>query len=230
MMYTLESFYKSGEWKNLITIIKNKRTNEKGVIECEYCKKDIIKKYDCICHHKTELTEQNVNDYNISLNEKNIMLVHHRCHNQIHERFGYASRRQQVFIVWGSPCAGKTSYVKEIAGKEDIVLDIDKIYQAITINEPYIKPNAIKQNVFSIRDCIMEQIRYRKGFWKSAYIIGTYPLEAERERLVRDLNATMIHIDTPKEQCILNAIDKPKEWIKYIETYWQRYTPHQEQN
>lgn len=225
-MFTLSNFYKSKEWTGLINTIKANRVAENGFLICEHCKQNIVKKYDCIAHHKEELTEQNVNDYNISLNEKNIILVHHKCHNEIHKRFGYANNRQQIFIVWGSPCAGKTSYVKKIAMREDIILDIDKIYEMISVNERYIKPNAIKRNVFGLRDCLLEQIKYRLGFWKNAYIIGTYPFEAERERLVKELNATTIHIDTPKEECILNATKKPKEWLKYIEEYWERYTPH----
>lgn len=32
-------------------------------------------------------TDNNVNDYSISINPDNIMLIHHRCHNLIYQRF-----------------------------------------------------------------------------------------------------------------------------------------------
>ena len=34
------------------------------------------------------------------------------------------------------------------AGRNDLIVDIDKIYQCISINKEYIKPNSIKNNVF----------------------------------------------------------------------------------
>ena len=52
---------------------------------CWYCGKPILNKYDCIGHHIEPLTEANVNDPAIAYGKSNIMLVHHRCHNEIHK-------------------------------------------------------------------------------------------------------------------------------------------------
>lgn len=222
-MFNLNNFYKSKEWTNLISHLRLERINDNGLLLCESCNKPIIKAYDCIGHHKIELTETNVNDYNISLNSNNIMLLHHRCHNKIHERFGY-EQPKKVYLVYGPPCSGKSTWVNNNAGVDDIVLDIDSIWEAITINDRYIKRDRLKQNVFGIRDCILEQIKMRFGKWKNAYIIGGYPLKTDRERLIRLLDCELIFINESKEVCLQRAIEaNRKEWEKYIEDWFEKY-------
>ena len=96
----LQAFYKSLKWEKFIETLRIERANADGVVICEHCGQPIIKKYDCIGHHIEELTDDNVNDVMISLNPNNIKLIHFKCHNEIHKRFGYAERQEQkVYIV-----------------------------------------------------------------------------------------------------------------------------------
>ena len=97
-MFTLETFYKTKEWENLLKVLKLERVNEDGVIICEHCHKPIVNAYDCIGHHSIFLTPQNINDINISLNPDLIQFVHHRCHNRIHNKLGRT--RREVFVVY----------------------------------------------------------------------------------------------------------------------------------
>ncbi|EGT4908124.1 hypothetical protein DAF77_14175 [Clostridioides difficile] len=216
------NFYKSKEWKSLIETLKLERVAEDGTLYCEHCHKAIVKAYDCIAHHKIELTSNNINDFNISLNPNNIILVHHKCHNEIHNRFG-STAFKKVYCVYGSPCSGKSSYTKEVAGKNDLVLDIDNIWQCISTNDRYIKPNTLKTNVFNIRDLILDMIKCRTGKWNNAYIVGGYPLKMERERLEQMLGCEFIFINTSKEECLLRAANRPAEYKKYIEEWFERY-------
>lgn len=224
-MYTLKTFYRSKEWENLLEILKLERVNESGDLLCEHCRQPIDKKYDCIGHHVIELTEQNVNDFNISLNPSNIQLIHFRCHNQKHRRFGY--NQQKVYIVYGSPLSGKTSWVKNNATKDDIILDLDNLYQAITINARYDKNKKISTNVFQLRDCMLDMIKCRTGKWNDAYIIGGYPSSIDRMRLSETLGAELIHIDTTKEECLRRLKEdtqrNQEDWLKYINDYWDRF-------
>lgn len=224
MSYTLKSFYKSKEWANLLAQLKDERTKADGILYCEHCGKPIIKAYDCIGHHKKELTESNVNDYQVSLNPDNIMLIHFRCHNQIHERWGFV-KPKQVYLVYGAPCSGKTTWVREVAGSEDIVLDIDNIWQMISVNDRYVKPNRLKTNVFGVRDCIMDMIRTRTGSWKNAYVIGGYPLGMERQRVIDSLGATPIFINEKKEVCLARAEAAERNgWKEHINQWFDDYT------
>ena len=221
-MFSLSNFYQSKEWINLVKVIRDERPkDEEGNNICEHCGKPIILKYDCIGHHKEELTEANVNDYSISLNQDNVALVHHKCHNKIHERFGCYQRK--VYIVYGAPCSGKSSFVRNAAGREDLILDMDNLWEMVTVNERYEKPGRLKQNVFMLRDCILDQIKTRAGQWRNAYVIGGYPLPMERQRLATALGAELIHIDTPKEECEIRAAERPGDWSKYIADYFDKY-------
>lgn len=219
-MYTLESFYKSKEWQRLVERLKMERVNDEGELICEHCGKTITRKYDCIGHHEVELTEENVNDFSVSLNPENVKLIHFRCHNRIHERFeGF---RQKVFLVYGSPCAGKSSWVNEVANPDDLILDLDNIWSAVCTSDKYNKPKRLRANVFGIRDCIIDQIRTRKGMWRNAYVIGGYPLEPERERLCGLLNAEPVFIEATEEECLSRA--KTEEWKDYVREWFDSYT------
>lgn len=219
----LDTFYKSDKWRDFLNILRDQRERD-GVLYCEHCGKPIIKAYDCIGHHKIELTEANVNDYSISLNPDNVMLIHHRCHNVIHERFGH-ERPKRVYIVYGPPCSGKSTFVRDSAGKEDLILDIDSIWRMISVNDRYIKPKRLMSNVFGVRDCILDMIRMRSGKWKNAYVVGGYPLAMDRQRLSDSLGAELIFIDESREVCLERA--KACErigWEKYIDDWFRDYS------
>lgn len=224
-MWSLSDFYRTKEWYTFMQIIKAERLNENGELICEHCGMPIIKAYDCIGHHITELTDANVNDVEISLNPDNIMLVHHRCHNKIHNKLGYADRK--IYLVYGSPLSGKNTFVKENMDIGDLVVDVDNLWQCISNCERYIKPNRLRGNVFQLRDFLIDMIRMRNGKWLNAWLIGGYPLISERERLCKSLKAREIFIDTPKDECLRRLYENPDgrdvtEWEKYIEEWWDK--------
>ena len=220
-MYTLNDFYKSKEWQDLLEVLKLERLID-GELICEHCHKPITKAYDCIGHHIVELTEANVNDYDVSLNKDNIKLIHFKCHNIIHERFGY-EKPKKVYIVYGSPCSGKSTWVNNNMTKDDLIIDIDKIWECISSCDKYNKPNRLKQNVFSLHNALLEQVRLRVGKWKTAFIVGGYPLKMDRQRLADSLGAELIYIDTSKEECLSRSLND--EWNKYINDWWEMYQP-----
>ena len=224
-MYELATFYKSKQWQKLLSVIKMERLDENGQIICAHCGKPIVNKYDCIGHHTIFLTEDNVNDTDISLNPDLIQLVHHRCHNRIHDKLGYTKR--EIFLVYGSPLAGKSSYVDGIKEAGDLIIDIDRIWVCVSGCPMHEKPPKLNSVVFGVRDLLMDFIKHRVGKWDNAYIVGGFPLISERERICRTLGAREIFIDTPKEICIerLKACDDrdQDEYMKYIEDWWRKY-------
>ncbi len=227
----LADFYRTDEWEALVAVLSLERANEAGDIICEHCGKPIVLKYDRIGHHKKHLTLGNVNDANVSLNPENIAFVHHRCHNEIHERFGFGKpnirQPKKVYLVHGSPCSGKSTYTASVAGKGDLILDMDAIWACISNTDAQGihagHDDRLRQNVFKVRDCILDMIKTRFGEWQNAYIIGGYPRIMERERMATIYGAEMIHIDTPRDVCELRASERPKEWRQYIASYWDAY-------
>lgn len=231
-MYTLDNFYQSKQWQKLLISIKAERLNDKGQTVCEYCGKPITLAYDCIGHHKDELTEENVNDVYISLNPDNVMLVHHKCHNIIHNKLGYKNRG--IWLVYGSPLSGKSTYTNNVKSEGDLIVDMDSIWEGISGCKRYVKPNRLKGVAFAIRNELLDAIKYRRGMWNNAYIIGGYPLQSERERLCKELGAKEIYIESTLEECMnrLMTLDKDdsratqiKEWTAYIEEWYRLYTP-----
>ena len=221
MFGSLGDFYRSPQWTKLRAVLMTERVNADGQLICEECGKPIVKAYDCIAHHKIELTEDNVNDYAISLNPENVALIHHRCHNEIHQRFEGFYRR--VFLVYGSPCAGKTTWVHENANRDDLILDIDALWEAVCLSDKYHKPNRLKANVFGLRDALIDQVRTRVGNWRNAYIIGGYPLKTDRDRMCAMLNAEPVFIDESLQTCLSRA--KDRYWMQFVYDWFDSYIP-----
>ena len=222
---SLYNFYRSKEWCLLLVVLRHERLNERGELTCEHCGKPITRAYDCIGHHKIHLTEENYLDAEISLNPDNIALVHHKCHNMIHNKLGYSQR--EVFLVWGAPLSGKTSYVKDNALPGDLIVDIDSIWECLSGQDRYIKPGRLNANVFGVRDLLLDQIRTRTGKWSNAYVVGGYPLQAERERLLGTLGAREVFIECSEEECrerLLECEDRDIEvWGGYITDWFAKY-------
>lgn len=223
---TLSDFYRSKEWEEFRKVTIESRMHSDGFVYCEHCGKPIVKAYDIILHHQTELTLNNVNDANIAFADNNIQLVHFRCHNDIHNRFGTYTRH--IYLVYGSPLSGKSTFTKERAGIHDLIIDVDRIYEAITNNPPYIKSNRIFENVKAVQDCLLDCVKHKRGKWVNAFIISGMPYKGERERFCNEYGAEPILIDCDKETALarLASVQDGRDisaWSGYIETWFSRY-------
>lgn len=228
-MFTLDTFYQSKEWRAFRDLIIMQRMTPEGFVIDEITGKPILKAFDIILHHKEFLTEDNVNDASISLNPDNIQIVSHRTHNYIHNKLGY--KRREVYLVYGSPCSGKSSYINSVMEPGDLLLDVDKIRQAITNKSDHILVPKLNPIIFGVRDYLFESIRLKRGYWNNAYIVGGFPLISERERLCKKYGAREIYIDTSKEVCLERLKNDPdgrdiEEWTRFIEEWWRRYKPN----
>lgn len=229
MFTTLSEFYTSDLWRKFRKNLILERINKSdGLIYDEFSGKPILNTYDIVLHHIQPLTMQNVNDYTISLNPDNIQIVTHKSHNEIHKRFGYCTQRK-VYYVYGAPCSGKNTFVNNSKGNSDIIVDIDNVWQCLTGGERYNKPQALKTNVFIMRDCMLDMVKTRAGKWERAWIIEGGARKADRERRIKSLGAEPIFIDTDKETCLNRLANDEKrikyvdEWTTYIEQYFNEY-------
>lgn len=228
---SLSQFYTSDEWRGFRASLLSERVNPNdGILYDEHNGKPLLNSYDIVAHHKIPLTMQNVNDYSISLNPENIMLVSHRSHNEIHARYGFATLKK-VYYVYGAPCSGKSTFVHESKGNSDLVLDIDLIWQAVTGGALYEKPDALKAAVFALRDTLLDIVKTRMGKWERAWVIEGGANKADRERRINALGAEDIFIQCDKETCLQRlASDNTRElvreqWRGYIDDWFNRYQP-----
>lgn len=225
---SLAQFYNSDVWRSLRLQLMSERTKN-GILYDEYNGQPIIKSFDVIAHHKQPVTLQNVNDFSISLNPENIMLVSHRSHNEIHARYGF-SMNKKIYYVYGAPCSGKTTFVQTVKGNSDLIIDIDLIWQALTGGRKYEKPDALKSCVFAVRDTLYEKAKQRAGNWERCYIIEGGASKAERERRISALGAESVFVKATRAECINNLMNDTErlnvreQWLDYINKWFDTYS------
>lgn len=210
----VRKFYHSKQWRDLSYLLRIERGH------CERCGR-IVNIEQLHAHHKIELTESNVDDANISLNSDKIEVLCNACHDEEHNRFG--SKKQEVFIVYGAPCSGKTSYALEQMKRNDIIIDLDLIYESITGKDGHYHPDALRFIAFKIRDTLYDIVRTRYGYFDNAYIVAGLPYRGERQALANRLQAELIHIDTSEAECIERAKARPIKYIDLIKNYFKNF-------
>ncbi|WP_338691206.1 HNH endonuclease signature motif containing protein (plasmid) [Paraclostridium sordellii] len=187
-------------------------------------------------HHIKELTQDNVNDYMVSMNPDNLRIVCHECHNKIHERFGYGygNRKRKfdrdVYIIYGPPLAGKKTYVKDNMEEGDLVIEMDMLYRAVSMGDMYNNPEKLKYNVYNIRNLLIDNVKTRYGKFNRAWVIGGYPNAIDRDRLANELGAETIFINVSKEECISRLktcndfrSNQYNKFKSYIEKWFEDY-------
>jgi hypothetical protein len=219
----LKSFYASVAWQNFRLVI----IAERGLI-CEHCGQLIIKANEATLHHIIELTLDNVHDAVIALNPENILLVHRDCHDRIHGRFGYP-KAKQVFVVYGCPLSGKATYVNQNLRRGDIVVCMDRIYEAVSGLSAHDKPDALLSNIRALYNLLIDQVKTRYGKWNNAYIIGGFADRYKRDGLADELGAELIYCECSKEEAISRIdLDEQRrnmkaEYIGYINRWFEEY-------
>lgn len=220
----LKSFYNSKRWRDFRTEIIATR----GPV-CVDCHKAIINPKEIeIDHDPIELTPENVGNPNIALNPENVKVRCHDCHNKRHNRFGHQAE-QGVFLIYGPPFAGKSTYVLQHMQRGDLVVDVNTLFHAISLLPEYDKPSELLSNTLALRDLLLDNIKTRYGKWRSAWIIGTYPDKYQREKVANDTGATIIYCEATKEECLqrLHADterwNRRDEWEGYIDKWFNQH-------
>jgi hypothetical protein len=219
----LKCFYASAVWQNFrLTIIA-----ERGLI-CEHCKEPIVRVGDATLHHKIELTPENVHDADVALNPNNVIVIHRVCHDRIHGRFGYP-KEKMVYIVYGPPMSGKTTYVNQNVRRGDIVIDMNCLFEAITGLPAYDKPDSLLINVKAVYNLLIDQVKTRYGKWANAYVVGGFADHYQRERLAEELGAELVFCECTKEEAVSRIdLDEQRrnmkaEYIQYINRWFEMY-------
>lgn len=226
----LQTFYASDKWRKFRLALIFERSKGKVGVICPKCNKLIARPIDIHAHHcNIELTPENVGDYSISMNPFNIELICRWCHDKEHHRFGYKPAKK-VYIVYGSPMSGKKTFVQENMERGDIVVDMDRLYEAVSMQPYYDKPDNLLTNVIGIRTLLLDNIRTRYGKWFNAWIIGGYADKFKRERLAEDIGAELVYCEATKEECYMRLeADEDRqyrvtEWKKYIDEWFEKYS------
>lgn len=220
----LQRFYGSKRWRDL----RDRLVIERHGI-CERCGKDFSGETRMLsAHHKEHLTDESLADPSVAVNPDNIEILCAKCHALQHPVRGFIKKRKEVFIVYGSPLAGKSSYVREHMEPGDLVVDLDAIRSGISLQPLYTPAPPLQKTAFAVRDFLYEQIRIRSGEWQTAWVIAGLPRKNERERLAARLGASLVLVEATAEECHkrLYAADDGRypEWDKYIDQWFKDYS------
>lgn len=129
---------------------------------------------------------------------------------------------RNVYLVYGAPCSGKTTYVLNHAGPSDIVIDIDRICQAISVNKLYDKPEQIVSAAMAVRNMLIQFIEEDKSIY-DAYIIGGFPQRKPRHSLVSRTHAHSIFIDTDFDTCMARAGTRAIGYDKVVAKWFDEF-------
>lgn len=121
-----------------------------------------------------------------------------------------------VYLIYGPPCSGKSTYINERMERGDLVCDVDLIYQAISGQDPHDADLHVHETALQLKENLLDIIRDRDGGWHDAYVVSianTHEKLAEAmERIKAD---ECVLIKTPYEVCMERAKERPLyfQWL-----------------
>jgi len=119
-----------------------------------------------------------------------------------------------IVIIAGPPCSGKSTYVKENAKNEDIVIDMDRIALALVPEgaKSFGYGDKVRKIARAARlAAVKEAIILAQGErYINTFIIHTDP-SADQRRSYRSVNAQIVELDPGKDVCLSRLELRPEQ-------------------
>lgn len=232
-----KSFYNSTAWKNARSdYIRSRMLIDSGL--CELCCEEMGTEV----HHRVFLTPENIDDPNITLNPENFELLCFDCHKLRHKAarrikaLAQKARNSQrnlgsgyhvdsdgnvqpfkCFLVWGAPGSGKTTYVREHKGADDVVVDLDLIGRALSMANKTDVPRNVERIAYDIRDFLYQQIRDKKLNAPNAWVIAGVPSRKQRQELAKQLDAETVFVEADFRTCYQHVLHDEERQDKALQ-------------
>lgn len=130
-------------------------------------------------------------------------------------------------VIWGPPCSGKSTYVRENIGDNDLVYDYDRIGTALSyVNEHNVSRGNLHDYIIDIRMLILKRAKNEKAI-DNIYFITTNMSETFKN-FIASMEPEYIRMDVSKEECLkrLEADDSrpdKESWKSKIEDWFDKY-------
>lgn len=123
-------------------------------------------------------------------------------------------------IVWGPPCSGKSTYVKDNAKSGDGICDYDAIYQALSGLGSKKRVETLNSFVLDVIDCVHDEIEKHEEI--DAWIITATKDLGKRDRLVERFSAELVVLEVTREEAHRRCDEdgRPEEWHQYIDDWF----------
>ena len=139
----------------------------------------------------------------------------------------FARPEINVTIVVGPPAAGKTTYVMGRMKSGDLVVDMDRLYEALTAQPQGRTSKAALPFVAAARDAVVSRI-VRGGDIGHAWVVATLPEADKRKALAARLRARVLVLDVDEATCIERIRSRDGDqavWAELVRDWWRRYQP-----
>lgn len=132
----------------------------------------------------------------------------------------------QVNVVWGPPAAGKSTYVEENKGENDLIYDFDALMRDISGLDIYDRNEHLISYLVDFRAQIIERLEDEAQL-DTAWLIVSFP-EGELKEDLEALGAEFILVYEDKETCLQRIEDDERrkdkeEWKEAVENWFEKY-------
>ncbi len=114
----------------------------------------------------------------------------------------------KVVVVAGPPGAGKAALVGSWFRAGDLIVDVDRLFTAVSGLQIYEKPGAILPFALEARDAILRRLA-RPSAVSRAWITAGAPGASERDRFATSLGAQILVLETPAAECMKRLAADP---------------------
>lgn len=125
-----------------------------------------------------------------------------------------------VYLIYGSPCSGKSTYIKEHMQRGDVVCDVDDIYASISGQDPHSANFHIYNIAIEMWNNLTKIVHDRKGKWNDVYVTSIANTKEKLKEDMERVNADKcIFMNTPIDVCLERANNRPP-YFKWIIADW----------
>ena len=121
-----------------------------------------------------------------------------------------------IHVVCGAPCSGKTTYVNQHAKAGELVIDADKIAEAIGSGTEHQATGACLSAALAARKTLID---YAMSTGASAWIIHTKPSDSQLAEY-RKNGADVVVLDPGIDICKQRAATRPAGTVEQIEKWY----------
>ena len=133
---------------------------------------------------------------------------------------------RKAFLIYGSPCSGKSNCVTKHAKSDDVIIDIDRLHMAISPLPLHERNDNLTAVVYAMQDAISTHIA--RGLWHGGdvWVITCAAKRSQRQRWRRELGAEPRLIKADRSTCLARAKrERPTVWQEYIDRWFYDYEP-----
>lgn len=126
-----------------------------------------------------------------------------------------------VYLICGSPCSGKTTYIKNHAKDGDLVCDVDLIYQSISNRDSHDADVEIHEIALQLHYALCEIIKNRSMNFNNAYVVSIANTNKKLKHDIEKVKADkVVFIDTPYDVCIERAKERNNLFKLFVDDWF----------